>query len=77
MSAARFVLAAAVVLVAILVTPAALTPGVNSADLILLLAPFVLVGIVARRRPKTPAGGTTPSPDVPHVDAPPAGPTPQ
>lgn len=42
----RYPLAAAVVLVAILVTPEAAADGVNSADLILTVCPFLLVAVV-------------------------------
>jgi hypothetical protein len=57
-SAARFLLVATVVIVAALCTPAAVVPGFNAADAIVLAAPFALVVIVARpRRLKAPAGG--------------------
>lgn len=52
----RVVLAVAIVAAAVLVTPEMLKPGVNSADLIVIAAPFLLVLIFAARRPQTPAG---------------------
>ncbi|MDD7930116.1 hypothetical protein [Microbacterium thalli] len=52
----RVVLAAAVVLLAVLVTPEMLEPVVNSADFIVALAPLAVVAIFAARRPQTPAG---------------------
>jgi hypothetical protein len=59
-SAVRFLLVATVVIVAAFCTPAAIAPGLNSADAIVFAAPLALVVIVARpRRLKTPAGGAT------------------
>lgn len=52
----RVVLAAAVIALAILVTPEMLVPGVNAADFIVMLAPITLVAIFMARRPQTPAG---------------------
>ena len=46
----RFIFITAIVLVAIICTPAALAPGVNSADLIVALAPFAVVVVVALTR---------------------------
>ena len=53
MSASRLVAAMAVVAIAALSAPAAVEPGVNSADLICILAPFALLAVFMRR-PKTP-----------------------
>ena len=54
MSAVRFLLATAVVLLAVLCAPYSLSPGINGADLVVWAAPVALVGIVARpRAPKT------------------------
>ncbi|MBN9210527.1 MAG: hypothetical protein BGO45_04710 [Microbacterium sp. 71-36] len=77
MSVCRFLAAATVVIVAVLLVPAALVPGVNSADLMVIAAPLVLVWICApHARYEPPAGGPTAPTDVPHVAEPPAGPTP-
>ncbi len=71
MTIPRFIAAATVVIVAALCTPSALVPGFNAADLIVIVAPIVLVVICLRpRRRKTPAGGAVPP------NASPAGPTP-
>lgn len=63
----RFMLAALVVLVALLVAPFALAPGFNSADGITVAAPFALVGIYltrpVRRRLRAPR------PPAEHPDA--------
>lgn len=45
----RFTLTAAVCMVAILTFPYAMTPGINSADLILWLAPLAVLAIQSRR----------------------------
>lgn len=45
----RFILTAAVCVVAILTFPYAMTPGINSADLILWLAPLAVLAIQSRR----------------------------
>lgn len=70
MSIPRFITAACVVIVAALCTPAALVPVFNSADVIVIAAPFVLGAVVIwpRRRmvrpprpdtaPHSPAGDT-------------------
>lgn len=77
MSVWRFLAAVTVVIVAVLLVPAALVPGVNSADLLVFAAPLVLVWIcVPRARPEPPAAGSTAPADVPHVTDPAAGPTP-
>lgn len=58
MSALRFLAVATVVIVAGLCTPAAVVPGFSSADVIVLVAPFAVVFVVASsRRRKSPAGG--------------------
>ena len=49
----RVIAAIAVVAIAALSAPAAVEPGVNSADLICILAPFALLAVFMRR-PKTP-----------------------
>lgn len=46
---ARFVCCAAIVLVAIIVTPYAFAPGFNSADAIIVAAPFALLAVGWRR----------------------------
>ncbi len=53
MSARRVLAAVAIVVVAIGCAPSAAAPGVNSADLICILAPFALLAVFMRR-PKTP-----------------------
>lgn len=53
MTVRRVVVAIAVVAIAALSAPAAVEPGVNSADLICILAPFALLAVFMRR-PKTP-----------------------
>ncbi|MDQ7877320.1 hypothetical protein Q9R08_04950 [Microbacterium sp. QXD-8] len=62
----RFVFAASAVLVAILVSPAAGTPGFNSADAIQVLAPvaFVLILIWPRTGPRR----STAHPFIEHID---------
>ncbi len=74
----RVFLAVAVIASAILVTPEMLEPGVNSADLIVIAAPFLLVLIFAARRSQTPAGDSA-SPSVTATPTPtaetPAGPS--
>lgn len=76
MSLRRVSAAAAIVLTALLVTPAALLPVVNSADLIVAGAPLALVAVVLwPRRCQTPAEGATPPESTsPGVEAPSAGP---
>lgn len=54
MSARRIAAAVAVIVVAIVCTPAAQAPGINSADLICIFAPIALVAVLMRRRPQTP-----------------------
>ncbi len=54
MSARRILAAIAVVVIAALAAPAAQAPGINSADLICILAPFALVTVCVVRRPQTP-----------------------
>lgn len=54
MSARRIAAAVAVIVIAIVCTPAAQAPGINSADLICILAPIALVAVFMRRRPQTP-----------------------
>lgn len=54
MSARRIAAAVAVVVVAIVCAPAAQAPGINSADLICILAPIALVAVLLRRRSQTP-----------------------
>lgn len=61
MSVRRLVAAAVIVVVAVACAPAAQGPGINSADLICILAPFALLAVLARR-PKTPAE----APRLPH-----------
>lgn len=74
MSVWRFFAATVVVIVALLVAPAAIAPGFNGADLIVVLAPFALLRIcLPRARPDAPAGGATAPIDVPHVTEPLAG----
>lgn len=53
MSVRRVLVAIAVVGIAALSAPAAVEPGVNSADLICILAPFGVLAVFMRR-PKTP-----------------------
>jgi hypothetical protein len=72
-SVLRVLAAAVVVGLTLLVAPAAIAPGVNGADLIVLAAPIALLLICAPRSPDLPAGGSTPQVDVPHVTEPPAG----
>lgn len=50
------VAAVVIVVVAALSAPAAQAPGVNSADLICLLAPIALLAVLARRNTKTDNG---------------------
>jgi peptidoglycan/LPS O-acetylase OafA/YrhL len=69
MSAARFLAAATVVLVAVLLAPAALVPGFNGADLVVISAPIVLLLICARPKHTEPPAGGASSP----ADEPPAG----
>ncbi|MEV7875183.1 hypothetical protein [Microbacterium sp. NPDC089188] len=74
MSVWRVLAAVAVVIIALMVAPAAIAPGFNGADLIVVLAPFALLRIcLPRARPETPAGGATAPTDVPHMAEPPAG----
>lgn len=54
MSVRRVLVAIAVVGIAALSAPAAVEPGVNSADLICILAPFGVLAVFMRR-PKTPS----------------------
>lgn len=54
MSAHRIAAAVAVVVVAIVCAPAAQAPGINSADLICILAPIALLAVLLRRRSQTP-----------------------
>ncbi|WP_336642287.1 hypothetical protein [Microbacterium sp. MMO-56] len=54
MSLRRLLAAAVVVGVAIACMPAAQAPGINSADLICILAPLALLTVCVARRPKTP-----------------------
>lgn len=54
---ARLVLAALIVAAAVASTPAALAPGINSADLICAGAPVALAVVLLRRRSQSPAGG--------------------
>lgn len=60
MSARRFLVCAAIVIVAVLCTPAMLVPGFNSADAIVISAPLVLVVVgLWPRRSSSPAGDAT------------------
>ncbi len=52
----RVALAVLVVTIAVLVTPEMLKPRFNSADLIVIAAPYLLVLTFAARRSQTPAG---------------------
>lgn len=54
MSAGRIVAAIVVVAIAALSAPAAQAPGINSADVICILAPFALITVCVVRRPQTP-----------------------
>ncbi|WP_054682638.1 hypothetical protein [Microbacterium sp. No. 7] len=54
---ARLVLAVLIVAAAVASTPAALAPGINSADLICASAPIALAVVLLRRRPQSPAAG--------------------
>lgn len=74
MSVRRVAAAAAVVLLAVLVGPAAAAPGLNGADLVVMAAPIVLLRVCVPRSPQIPAGGATAPIDVPRVPEPPAGP---
>ncbi len=66
MSVPRFLAASTVVIVAVLCGPAALVPGFNGADLIVIAAPIGLAVIVLRpRRRKPPVEGR-----APHTTAP-------
>ncbi|MBN9176077.1 MAG: hypothetical protein J0I43_01725 [Microbacterium sp.] len=53
MTVRRVVVAIVIVAIAAVSAPAAVEPGVNSADLICILAPFALLAVFMRR-PKTP-----------------------
>lgn len=54
MSARRVLAAVAVIVIAALSAPAAAAPGVNSADLICILAPFALLTVCVVRRSHAP-----------------------
>lgn len=70
----RAMVATCIVVVAVLCTPAALVPVVNSADFIVAAAPIALVATLWPRRTKTPVGDApAPGSDAPHVDASPTG----
>lgn len=69
MSAARFIAAATVVIVALLCTPAALVPVVNSADAIVCLAPIVLVLVVLWPRSRGAASAWIADIDETHPEA--------
>lgn len=60
MSALRALAAALVVAFAVLCTPAALVPVLNSADLIVATAPVAVVALLWRRTPKTPVEAPAP-----------------
>ncbi|MEV8023350.1 hypothetical protein [Microbacterium sp. NPDC080220] len=66
---ARFALAALIVAASIVLVPFALMPGINSADLLVFLAPFGVVWVFAR---KLPAGDeVSPQPStLPPVESP-------
>lgn len=70
MSVPRFLAAVCVVIVAVLIAPAALVPGFNGADLVVISAPIALLLICARPAPIEPPAGELSSP----TDEPPAGP---
>lgn len=53
----RFALAAVVVGIAVMVAPEAQAPAFNSADLIVVAAPFALVAVFAWPRPRDHRGG--------------------
>lgn len=53
MSARRILAGASVVAIAALSAPAALAPGINSADLICILSPFALVAVYVGWRSKS------------------------
>ncbi len=52
MSAGRILAATGIVALAVVCAPAAAAPGINSADLICILAPVALVAVLAGRRRK-------------------------
>lgn len=54
MNARRIAAAVAVIVIAVACVPAAQAPGINSADLICVLAPIALVAVFMRRRSQTP-----------------------
>ena len=60
MSPLRALAAALVVAFAVLCTPAALEPVLNSADLIVATAPVAVVALLWRRTPKTPVEAPAP-----------------
>lgn len=66
---ARYALASLIVFLAIVLVPLALLPGINSADILVALAPFGLVAVFAR---KLPAGDeVSPEPStIPPVESP-------
>lgn len=69
MSVRRIVAVVVLLVLAVLVAPAAMTPGLNMADVIVILAPILLVAIVARPS-RTPAGsGSSPDVQAPSPDA--------
>lgn len=65
----RYAFAALVVFVAILCAPAALVPGFNSADAIVVLAPLALVAVFAHKQPAGDEASPLPS-TVPPVESP-------
>lgn len=75
MSAVRFLMAVVIVIVALLVAPAAIAPGFNGADLVVAFAPIALLYLcMPAMRTEPPAGDASDPAGVPHVESPPAGP---
>jgi len=80
MTARRVFASACIVAAAVLSGPNMLHPGFNSADAIVIVAPFALVAVWLRpQRSQTPAEGEAPQASVmsPLVTVPSAGPSPE
>ncbi len=59
----RAMVATCIIVVAVICTPAALVPVINSADFVVAAAPVALVAVLWPRRPKPPARASdSPSP---------------
>lgn len=66
---APYALASLIVFLAIVLTPAMLLPGLNSADILVILAPFALVAVFARKLPAGDEASPLPS-TTPQVESP-------